>query len=413
MGGKGKQSKGKGKGSNAYKGKFDLPTDGAIDVLQKGDITLCHTAATNPPQVKRIASFNFVSPGLATPPEALLVVPGLPKSLVNGGDARMPGKLRPDSEALLVDEMALQIPDYPTLPIFLSVREVQPEDYASIFARADIVCTNGDLRKLVGFLDGNCQDTSILVQKDGTRDHSFRTDIDVCADTCVLTRVEVQNVLAGDLIPKNTFGAAFEQVLTSPVSLTRESLSSYRVVNEVELGDLALIVCTEIDACNYGDQLPISQDDEWTPQECASTVKVCRAGALFGPQHGLLVELKTKSKTGIQKRGIDWKAYYLKMLFSGAEQLILGIHSDGDFGREELWPYSLKDVEEEAGGVSTVLGKLAGLLKQIIAVTKKDGNSSQLSLLCDGQGGPLQIRKRDGKARVPPSLVQFFEAETS
>jgi hypothetical protein len=298
---------------------------------------------------------------------------------------------------MVADENHLQIPQYPNFPIFAAVRQLNPEfDFASVH----IVCESNDLRKLLGFMNGHCSPTSILIGFDNERDKSFRLDVDVVNDSClVLTRCERSDVVPAHFLPMNTFANNFEEALRARPHL--ENISSYRIINQVILGSLILLVRSEIDACDYEDSgvLDVVDAEEWIPTKCPS-VQVRRAGAVV--ERGTMVEFKVKSAKSASR--IDWAAYYFQMLLAGSGKLVLGIHKDGKFAAPVT--YSLDAVRDriektEPGRIENDLAKLQSLLHRVLKVARDHG-LQQFALFCDGTGGPLVIKERFDEPRVLP-----------
>lgn len=268
-------SKGKGKDMGkvgSSRGYFDVSHEGAVDVIHRS-ITSARSSSevSSEFSIELISSYNFVT---RTTPVARLIVPGLPRSFAG---IRRIRALKQDTADKIADESHVQIPKYPTIPIFLAVRH-QRADFD--FDSMDVICDSNDLRKLLGFLRGDCSATSSLVGPGWQRDSSFRLDVDmVCGHTLVLTRYEQLDVVPSPPDTK-TFGEAFEKALTK-MPLLKEDISSFRAIHKVTLGALIFLVQAEPDACKYeNDVFDGAECSGWMTSPVFPSVEIMRSGAI-------------------------------------------------------------------------------------------------------------------------------------
>jgi hypothetical protein len=246
-------------------------------------------------------------------------------------------------------------------------------------------------------------------------------DIDVVNSTLVFTRCERSDVVPSQFLPVNTFAKSFEEAVTATPPLSVGVLSSYRVINQVTLGSLIGLVRAEIDACSYKDGVVDiveghEQDHKWTPVKECPSVEVCRAGAVVTYDHGgaeddrcgcgTMVELKTKSVKSASR--IDWDAYYFQMYLGGSQTLVMGTHDAGTF-TDMPSHYSLDEIRSKTtpGCIERDFAKLESLLRRIRQIVHEHG-LQQLTLRCDGKGGPLVIHARDDEPRVLPMQGHIF-----
>lgn len=110
------------------------------------------------------------------------------------------------------------------------------------------------------------------------------------------------------------------------------------------------------------------------------------------------MELKTKSAKSVAD--IDWAAHYFQMLFGGISTLVLGIHNDGIFSSEPQ-EFSLEEVRRLAmpDYIKEHLTKLEVLLCKIRKVMR-DNDLHRSAIFCNGKGGPIVIKPREGEPRV-------------
>jgi len=188
----------------------------------------------------------------------------------------------------------------------------------------------------------------------------------------------------------------FEKALTTETKFLKEDVSSFRVIHKVTLGTLIFLVQGEPDACKYGnDVLDGIECSGWMAPPVFPTVEIMRSGAVVKRS---MVELKTKSEKSVAN--IDWAAYYFQMLFGGISTLVLGIHNGGIFSSEPQ-EFSLDEVQSRAKPdyIEKHLTKLEVLLCRIRKVMMDNG-LHQSAIFCNGKGGPIVIKPREGEPRV-------------
>merc|ERR1711920_1110103 len=158
----------------------------------------------------------------------------------------------------------------------------------------------------------------------------------------IYTRVEQRDHVTA---PPNVFGQAFADAVTKTAVGASPKEMFYSIMT-VQLGGLKLMVRGEVDACEYDlEGLPESEAIDKSGEgmgffgsSTQSPFQYVVQGCAF---KGTLVEVK--SKRAKYERDIDWEAYFMQMLFSGARKLVLGLHEKGQFKVpkeytfEEVW----------------------------------------------------------------------------
>lgn len=291
--------------------------------------------------------------------------------------------LAADQAPLIVDENLTHLPDDPTAPMYQAVQAVHP---GFDFRGLDAVLDSNTIRKLWGFLRGNCNATA-TVTEDGRRDPSFKLKVDTfgVGGPLVFTRVEPRVRIPA---PPNNFGPAFAKAVAAPVNELHGEM--FYSITTACLGQIKLLVRSEIDAGDYEAPSDLAVRNHGIGEGFfgASSFDFALQGAHFD---GTFVEVKTKRAKYFGS--FDWDAALMQMLFSDTGKLVLGLQENGWFW--EPWEFSFHDVCDKANkcSIDMDLARLATLLREIADVVKQSGKG--LDICCGGEhGDPLVVTSR-------------------
>lgn len=323
---------------------------------------------------------NYVWDATAQSRRPVIRIQTLPNAYHSGlGSMR----LMADKAPLIVDENLTHIPDDPTAPIYQAVQAVHPDfDFRGV----DAVLDSSTIRKLWGFLRGNCYATATITEE-GLRDPSFKLKVDTfgVGGPLVFTRVEPRVRIPA---PPNNFGPAFAKAVASPVNKLHGEM--FYSITTACLGQIKLLVRSEIDACDYEAPSDFAVSNLGIGEGFfgASSFDFVLQGAHVD---GTFVEVKTKRAK--YYNAFDWDAALMQMLFSDTGMLVLGLQENGKFSKpREL---SFDEVCDKANkrSIDMDLARLAMLLRRIADVVKKSGGS--LDICCGGEhGDPLEMTSR-------------------
>lgn len=250
------------------------------------------------------------------------------------------------------------------------------------------VLDSSTIRKLWGFVRGNCYATATLTE-DGRRDPSFMLKVDTfgVGGPLIFTRVEPRVRIPA---PPSNFGPAFAKAVAAPVNELHGEM--FYSITTAHLGQIKLLVRSEVDAGEYTDDAPshfaVSNLGIGEGFFGASSFDRVLQGADF---YGTFVEVKTKRAK--YSREVDWDAILMQMLFSDTGKLVLGLREKGSF-RMPL-EFSFQEVCDNANkrSIGMDLARLATLLLKIADVVQRSGGS--LDICCGGEhGDPLVMKSR-------------------
>ncbi|EER04151.1 conserved hypothetical protein [Perkinsus marinus ATCC 50983] len=289
-----------------------------------------------PSDAKEIATYNWHPSSTTEVPR--IIVPGLPPFLI---DSQEPPKLEYDQGTFFCDENLYRQKESPTESLFQAVAVCTPDfDWQAV----DIVTDRNNLRKLMRALQPNW---------DTFDDQSFQIDLDVVGRTIVLTRVGPAEV--------QVFGCghSFERQMT-----TASTLGSFRRVVALNLGSVALVVRSEIDAVDGGAWRSVSRKAEWSSLP-GSRIEMKRGGGLKnGSECPHYWELKTKSV----KRRFDWADVYGQLCLGDVHNLLIARTKWTEVASMESLS---RDQVGVRGRFFDLFGRLEALLKSIIESVRR------------------------------------------
>ncbi|KAF4669287.1 hypothetical protein FOZ61_004577 [Perkinsus olseni] len=336
------------------------------------------TLTDGPSDAKEIATYNWHPSSTTEVPR--MVVPGLPPFLV---DSRDPPKLEYDQGTFFCDENQYRQKESPTESLFQAVAICTPNfDWQAV----DIVTDRNNLRKLM---------RALQPQWDSFDDQSFQVDLDVVGRTVVLTRVgPAESQVFG-------CGHSFEDQMTTP-----SPEGSFRRVVSLNLGRVALVVRSEIDAVDGGTWRSVSRKAEWSPKP-GSRIEIKRGGGLKkGSECPEYWELKTKSL----KKRFDWAGAYGQLCLGDVHNLLIArtkwteVKSMESLTREQVGA---------RGRFFDLFGRLEALLMSILETVRKpaDGSHSRSYVVTwDGWEPVLEIKpQRASRAGTLSLTVESLE----
>lgn len=148
-------------------------------------------------------------------------------------DITLPIEL-PKDKRVSSEDAAPHIPDFPFKPLFRATADMNP---SFRFDDVDVLVSRNSLRKLLQFSAGK--------QK---RLASFRIDLHLIDGTLVMERCEkdAHRMVSGD--GHYGWGKSFESAFTKYPTGLEDSTAHHRALR-YQLGELACVVCFEVDAC--------------------------------------------------------------------------------------------------------------------------------------------------------------------
>jgi len=336
---------------------------------------------------------------------ARLYIPGAPRcyDLEPEANQHLVGETMEKDAAMHIDENHFRLRNvdnglYPTEPVFIAIQQcMETRDYHVDLNVVDIVCDGSSLCKLVAWLKGNSSRVTVSDRNRDQKEYApFAFDMDLMSDrTLLLTRIEETDVVLPDE-NKPTFGPSFERIIAKLPDGFHSYGSFYRV-SFVRIGDLNLLVRSQVDAVNRSmpDSMVIHGEDPWYPREGGLQWK---RGGLGIALNSDVVEMKTLSA---KKRAQHWawNEWYAQMVFKGASHIVLGFHKDGKITRLPT-NIPVDEVEKKADESCNVIPFLEPLLKKL----KMKANAGYRRVQCNGMPDAdlelLQVSERS--SRVPP-----------
>ncbi|KAF4677062.1 hypothetical protein FOL47_003513, partial [Perkinsus chesapeaki] len=200
-------------------------------------------------------------------------------------------------------------------------------------------------------------------------------------------------------------GVAFEEYVTkAPVGT--ESFEEYHRLLLLTIGDLKIVVRTEVDAVASDPQNgPLPTD--W--KLCKKSEKMhYKAYGKFNANE-TVVEMKSKSAFFPD---FPWRSTFYQMLLGKVDKLVLGWHKKGSFEPPKEYTFSevRKRVDDD---VDKRLRQLGALLRRLLEVGKQEDIPKALELSWDGGRADLVVQARkvenSGTAETRRFVESFIE----
>jgi len=242
-------------------------------------------------------------------------------------------QLKNDTCDEFIDENHFRQPNFPTEAIFRAVKLCSPQ---FSFAKVDFVTDRNNLRKLLNFVKLKA-------------DRPFVIRINRRGSTIILTRVETS-----DRGESMGYGHSFEKkVARNPIPHS----SSFRRIVEFNLGELTLVVRTEVDGAENDkkteeDEL-VSHLTNLSLQENWQNFENSNLQFRHEPPHSTqrkVLDFKTKNSRFAHE--FDWEDTYLQMILGGVHSIVIGWHNCGKF--EKIDEYSESDMKKKISTCSRV-----------------------------------------------------------
>jgi len=367
-------------GNGKAEGKPDVLNTSALAVIPPSSLTKDSSFDFESTKESVTRLSNYVWDATAQSRRPTIRIQTLPNAYQSD---QGPMKLVADQAPLIVDENLTHLPDDPTAPIYRAVQAVHPDfDFRGV----DVVLDSNTIRKLWGFVRGDCYATA-TVTEDGCRDPSFMLKVDTfgVGGPLIFTRVEPRVRIPA--LPNN-FGPAFAKAVAAPVNEPHGEM--FYSITTACLGQIKLLVRSEVDAGDYASEAPsdfaVSNLGIGEGFFGASSFDCVLQGAHFD---GTFVEVKTKRAKYVGE--VDWDAILMQMLFSDTGKLVLGLQEKGWFC--EPSEFSFHQVLDKANkrSIDMDLARLAMLFRRIADVVERSGGS--LDICCGGKPGHNLVMK--------------------
>ncbi|KAK3331841.1 hypothetical protein B0T19DRAFT_367011 [Cercophora scortea] len=313
-----------------------------------------------------------------------------------------PRRLEPDSGAVYIDQNAARCPASPLEPLFRAILLEKPDFPLS---DVDLVTDRNNIRKLLRFVQASSSEPFQIrievIEHDGGSGYS----------TALFTRVEPKTM---DVIQEfRGYGRVFEKIYTKPSSKAGRPTGYYRIAG-YNFGGLKCLVRNETDA-HVGEGNTQGADDSLSaalggmslsgPEKTASGLTIVKSGDQTDAADSSALEIKTRAAS----RKLDMDDVLPQLWISQTPKLAVGYHHRGLFNDVQVRDMTDEILQWEAANRGD-LGKLAGLLAEIIRVVKQ---AADRRAVVEYPGGPsLRIVAGDGKPALPDDLYAQLDSKS-
>ncbi|KAG7444159.1 uncharacterized protein BT62DRAFT_981780 [Guyanagaster necrorhizus] len=376
--------------------------------------------------VEYIGSYNWIknsesesdpSPAIVVPVSLTISIIGSPPEWQNKA---VPYRIPADRGFFFSDQNGFQMPSAILLPLMVAVETVAedkkelPFDWSS----ADFVTDRNCLRKLLRWIGGGNNERSMK---------EFRIDMQLAGKkTVLLNRWDKRYK---EQASGYSYGYGFEDHTTSPAIGCESSSGHHRIIT-YDLGGFKMVVRFEVDACisvKPGARAPVtsSSSSSATVDELSNLLSAVnigppttsiipvtpsrsltvKSGGSYVPQNAI-VELTTVSER--RRPQFDWYEQYPQLFLSQTSLHFLGIHDRGYFHAVEK--NELNALSQQARIVQPSLKKLVKVLKIIQELVVKNGMTSRLTLIRDGERLKVYERRSE-ESCLPKRYLVKFEAK--
>jgi hypothetical protein len=351
--------------------------------------------------IKHLSSYNWIEA-----PTPTICVPGCPSLW---SPSKVSKRLKKDSGLVYIAQNAARHPESPLEPLF---RALYLSDPTYDIRAIDIVSDRNNIRKLLSFINPSSTRNGL---------EPFTIGVEVTGNIAVFCREETATT---DFIAPHEFkgfGHEFEKANT--VSQIEGSTGHHRIIS-YRFGDLSFIVRYEADGyvttptkgssststeqennnlSNLLESLSLTSTILPPKQKPTSSKLTIREGGKTTPLSSTL-EIKTR----ISHRPLPFPEIAPQLWLSQTTKLVRAYHTKGVF--------QIPEVEDVGGqiwsweeGHREDLGRLAGLIKRIVELSK--GCGGRATLRYDERNDRLTVRKAEGRRMLPADLYSKWEDE--